>query len=72
MFGLERNPNWFLTRNISNCKRFILKKILNYSFKHIGSKTISKSQGETLPLGIAIEINLEYSPWEKGYFFLLN
>ena len=34
--------------------------------KHIGAITINKAQGETLPLGIAVEITEQYSPWEKG------
>ena len=37
-----------------------------YSLKHIGAITINKSQGETLPLGLAVEITEKYSPWEKG------
>ena len=41
-------------------------KRLQYSLKHIGAITINKSQGETLPLGIAVEITQQYSPWEKG------
>ena len=41
-------------------------KRLQYSLKHIGAITINKSQGETLPLGIAIEITQQYSLWEKG------
>lgn len=41
-------------------------KRLQYSLKHIGATTINKCQGETLPLGLAVEITKEYSPWEKG------
>ena len=41
-------------------------KRVQYSLKHIGATTINKSQGATLPLGIAIEITEEYCPWEKG------
>ena len=41
-------------------------KRVQYSLKHIGAITINKSQGATLPLGIAIEITKEYCPWEKG------
>ena len=41
-------------------------KRLQYSLKHIGATTINKSQGETLPQGLAIEITEQYSPWEKG------
>ena len=41
-------------------------KRLMYSLKHIGAITINKSQGETLPLGLAVEITEKYSPWEKG------
>ena len=41
-------------------------KRIQYSLKHIGATTINKSQGATLPLGIAIEITEEYCPWEKG------
>ncbi len=39
---------------------------MQYSLKHIGAITINKAQGATLPLGIAIEMTEEYSPWEKG------
>ena len=46
-------------------------KRLQYSLKHIGAITINKSQGETLPLGIAIEITEQYSPWEKGQIVVL-
>ena len=41
-------------------------KRIQYSLKHIGATTINKSQGATLPLGIAIEITRDYCPWEKG------
>ena len=41
-------------------------KRLQYALKHIGAITINKSQGATLPFGIAIEISEEYSPWEKA------
>ncbi len=34
--------------------------------KHIGAITIKKAQGATLPLGIAVEITEEYSPWTGG------
>lgn len=44
---------------------------LQYSLKHIGAITINKSQGETLPLGLAVEITEEYSPWEKGQIVVL-
>ena len=40
-------------------------KRLMYSLKHIGAITINKSQGETLPLGLAVEITEKYSPWKK-------
>ena len=46
-------------------------KRLQYSLKHIGAITINKSQGETLPLGIAIEITEQYSPWGKGQIVVL-
>ena len=38
-----------------------------YLLKHIGAITINKVQGTTLPLGIAVEISQEYSPWEAGH-----
>ena len=38
---------------------------LQHSLNHIGVITINKSQGETLPMGIAVEITRQYSPWEK-------
>jgi hypothetical protein len=41
-------------------------KRMQYSLKHIGATTINKSQGATLPLGLAVEITKEYVPWEKG------
>ena len=41
-------------------------KRLQYSLKHIGAITINKSQGETLPLGLAVEITKQYLLWEKG------
>ena len=46
-------------------------KRLQYSLKHIGAITINKSQGETLPLGLAVEVTEEYSPWEKGQIVVL-
>lgn len=46
-------------------------KRLQYSLKHIGAITINKSQGATLPLGIAVEITRQYSPWEKGQIVVL-
>ena len=37
-----------------------------YSLKHVGATTINKSQGDTIPLGLALEISRENScPWEK-------
>ena len=44
---------------------------LQYSLKHIGAITINKSQGETLPFGIAVEITEKFSPWEKGQIVVL-
>ena len=44
----------------------IQAKRLQYSLKHIGATTINKAQGTTLPLGLAVEISEEYSPWESG------
>ena len=41
-------------------------KRLQYSLKHIGAITINKLQGETLPLGLAVEITKQYLLWEKG------
>ena len=38
--------------------------------KHIGAITINKSQGETLPSGLAVEITEEFSPWEKGHILV--
>ena len=49
----------------------IQAKRLQYSLKHIGAITINKSQGETLPLGIAVEFTEKYSPWEKGQVVVL-
>ena len=46
-------------------------KRMQYSLKHIGAITINKSQGETLPLGLVVEITKEYSPWEKGQIVVL-
>ena len=40
-------------------------KRLQCLLKHIGVITINKSQGETLPSGIAVEITEQYAPWEK-------
>jgi hypothetical protein len=38
-----------------------------YSLKHIGALTINKSQGDTLPGGLAIEISCDgQAPWEKS------
>ena len=51
---------------IINARGGISAKRLQYSLKHIGAITINKSQGETLPMGIAVEITRQYSPWEKG------
>ena len=48
----------------------IQAKRLQYSLKHIGAITINKSQGETLPSGLAVEITEEFSPWEKGHIFV--
>ena len=45
----------------------IQAKQLQYSLKHIGAIIINKSQGETLPSGLAVEITEEFSPWEKGH-----
>ena len=44
----------------------IQAKRLQYSLKHIGAITINKAQGATLPLGLAVEISEEFSPWEVG------
>ena len=43
----------------------IQAKRLQYSLKHIGATTINKAQGTTLPLGLAVEISEDYSPWES-------
>ena len=51
---------------IINARGGIQAKRLQYSLKHIGAITINKAQGETLPMGIAVEITEQYSPWEKG------
>ena len=38
-----------------------------YSLKHIGALTVNKSQGDTLPAGLAIEIKGNgKAPWEKS------
>ena len=38
-----------------------------YPLKHVGALTINKSQGETIPAGIAVEISsTDTCPWEKG------
>ena len=42
-----------------------------YALKHIGAITINKSQGATLPLGLAVEMSRQYSPWEKGQIVVL-
>ena len=34
--------------------------------KKIGAITINKSQGETLHLGLSVEITEAYSPWDEG------
>ena len=39
-----------------NAREGISAKGLQYSHKHIGGFTINRSQGGTLPIGIAIEI----------------
>ena len=51
---------------IINARGGLQAKRLQYSLKHIGAITINKSQGETLPMGIAVEVTKQYSPWEKG------
>ena len=40
--------------------------------KHIGATTINKSQGETLPQELVIEITEKYSQWEKGQIGLVR
>ena len=40
-------------------------KMIKYSIKRIGEITINKSQGETLPLGLAVKITHQYSPFGK-------
>ncbi|MDB4430362.1 GIY-YIG nuclease family protein [bacterium] len=47
-------------------------KRLQYALKHIGAVTINKSQGATLPAGLAVEITEEYSPWESGQIVVLS
>lgn len=47
-------------------------KRLQFSLKHIGATTINKSQGATLPSGIAVEFTEEYSPWERGQVVVLT
>ena len=51
---------------IINARGGLQAKRLQYSLKHIGAITINKSQGETLPMGIAVKVTKQYSPWEKG------
>ena len=39
---------------------------LQYSLKHIGAIIINKSQDETLPMGLAVEVTENCCPWGKG------
>jgi hypothetical protein len=39
----------------------LVARRIQYSLKHIGATTINKSQGATLPYGIAVEITKKYS-----------
>ena len=36
-----------------------------YALKHIRAMTINKSQGDTIPTGLAVQITTDYCPWEK-------
>lgn len=49
-----------------NVRGGLVGRRFQYSLKHIGATTINKSQGATLPYGIAVEISEDYSPWESG------
>ena len=49
-----------------NVRGGLVARRVQYSLKHIGATTINKSQGATLPYGIAVEISEKYSPWESG------
>jgi len=46
--------------------RMFQGKRQQYFLKHKGAYTINKSQGETLFGGVAVEITVKYSPWQKG------
>ncbi len=52
-------------REIHAPNRYFAKR-KQYALKHVGAMTINKSQGDTIPAGVAIEISSEQScPWEK-------
>ena len=49
-----------------NVRGGLVAKRHQYALKHIGATTIDKSQGATLPNGLAVEITSDYSPWDAG------
>ena len=72
-----RNLGWRAVKNGCAPERIVLApgglqaKRLQYSLKDIGAITINKSEGETIPLGLAVEVTKEYSPWRKGQIVVL-
>jgi len=36
-----------------------------YSLKHVGAMTVNKSQGDTIPGTLAVEMPVVTCPWEK-------
>ena len=49
----------------------LVAKRHQYTLKHIGATTIEKSQGATLPNGLALEITSDYSPWDAGQIVVI-
>lgn len=62
----ERRIGFTVERNVSVRGGYHAKR-KQYSLKHIGALTINKSQGDTLPAGLAIEFKrVGEAPWEKS------
>jgi hypothetical protein len=41
-----------------------------YSLKHVGAMTVNKSQGDTIPGTLAVEMSVVTCPWEKNKLLL--
>ena len=54
-----------------NARGGLVAKRLQYALKHISATTIDKSQGATLPYGLAVEISRKYALWETGHVVVL-